>query len=255
MSLNVLILAGQREGVIDPLCAESGIERKALLPICGKPMIDYVVDALCGTELISKFYVSGLNASHNNRLIQSPSAPGPAGSAMIAIEQGIETPLLITTADHPLLTAEMVRYFVRNAKDSGADFCVGFAEKDVIHPVYPHVKRTYLTFSDTQVSGCNLFYLANNKAISAIKFWQRAQNDRKQPWKLAWRFGLSTLTKYAFGRLSLHDGFVHASKLLGITARPILIPIPEAAIDVDKPSDKVLVESIVSQRISQAFKS
>ena len=42
MRVSVLILAGQREGIVDPLCAEAGVERKAILPINGKPMVNYV---------------------------------------------------------------------------------------------------------------------------------------------------------------------------------------------------------------------
>lgn len=247
---SVLILAGQREGVVDPLCAEAGIERKALLPLAGRAMIDYVLQTLADSPVKMPFHVSGFDASYDARLVQSPSAPGPAGSALIAIEAGITTPLLITTADHPLLTPQMVQAFLDGAVASGADFCVGFADKRVIQPAYPHVKRTYLNFSDRSVSGCNLFYITNTSGVEAIRFWQRAQHDRKKPWKLARRFGIGTLIKFAFGRLSLDDGFDHASRLLGMTARPVMIPIAEAAIDVDKPSDKTLVERILTERLS-----
>ena len=39
MAASVLILAGQREGVVDPLCADAEVKRKALVPINGRPMI------------------------------------------------------------------------------------------------------------------------------------------------------------------------------------------------------------------------
>lgn len=246
--IRVLILAGQREGVVDPLCGDAGIERKALLPLCGRPMIDYVLDALSVAGMARPFHVSGFDARYDPRLTQSPSAPGPAGSALSAIEAGIDMPMLLTTADHPLLTDEMLRVFITGAQEIGADFCVGLAPKTVIQPAYPDVKRTYLNFSDQSVSGCNLFYIANADGIEAIRFWQAAQHDRKKPWKLALRFGLGTLLKYAVGRLSLEAAFDHASKKIGITARPVIIPIAEAAIDVDKPSDKVLVEQILAAR-------
>ena len=35
-------------------------------------------------------------------------------------------------------------------------------------------------------------------------------------------------------------------RILDIKTSAVIIPIPEAAIDVDKPSDKVLVEAILS---------
>jgi len=246
--VSVLILAGQREGVVDPLCAEAGIERKAVLPINGRPMIDYVLDALRTAGLKPPFHISGFGADYNPDLVQSPSASGPAGSALAAVEAGIDTPILMTTCDHPLLTAEMVDAFVSGAKKNGADFCVGLAEKSVIDPAYPHVKRTYLKFKDTSTSGCNLFYIANDKGIDAIRFWQTAQHYRKNPFKLSRQFGIGIFFRYLFGQLTLESAFKYASKRMKIIAKPVILPFPEAAIDVDKPSDKNLVEEILNTR-------
>ena len=247
MHVSVLILAGQREGVIDPLCAASGVERKAIIPINDKPMIDYVLDALSAAKLKGPFYVSGFDAEYDKRLTQSPSAPGPAGSAYAALTDGISFPCLVTTCDHPLLTRDILDIFVGKAEASGADFCVGFAEKSIIQPAYPDVKRTYWNFSDRPVSGCNLFYIANEKGLAVIEFWKQAQHLRKQPIKLARTVAWGLLIKYLLGRLSLSDAFAYVSKRLNIKATPILIPIAEAAIDVDKLSDKELVERILSE--------
>ena len=247
MHVSVLILAGQREGVIDPLCAASGVERKAIIPINGKPMIAYVLDALSAAKLKGPFYVSGFDAEYDKRLTQSPSAPGPAGSAYAALTDGISFPCLVTTCDHPLLTRDILDIFVGKAEASGADFCVGFAEKSIIQPAYPDVKRTYWNFSDRPVSGCNLFYIANEKGLAVIEFWKQAQHLRKQPIKLARTVAWGLLIKYLLGRLSLSDAFAYVSKRLNIKATPILIPIAEAAIDVDKLSDKELVERILSE--------
>jgi len=245
VSFRALILAGQREGVVDPLCEEAGVLRKAIIPISGRPMIDYVLDALAGSDAVEPFAISGVDANHSERLVQTPSAAGPANSALLGAQYINSYPLLITTCDHPLLTSEMVESFVSGAHDSGADFCVGLADKAVIAPAYPNVKRTYLKFADKSVSGCNLFYIANENGLAAIKFWQKAQQHRKQPWKLARAFSLPLLISYLTGRLTLDRAFTYASKTLGITALPIMLPFAEAAIDVDKPSDRDLVETII----------
>jgi len=249
-STAVLILAGQREGVVDPLCEQAGVTFKAVLPINGTPMIQYVLKALETFGLKAPYYVSGFDADYDERLKQSASAPGPAGSVMAAIESGIDLPVLVTTCDHPLLTPDMLDVFLKGAMATGADVCVGLAEKTIIQPAYPNVKRTYLKFNDLSVSGCNLFYISNEKGLEAIRFWKKAQDYRKQPLRLAAIVGLGVLFRYVFGRLSLDGAFTYASKKLNITAKPVLIPIAEAAIDVDKPSDKVLVEQILKSRVS-----
>ena len=244
--VSVLILAGQRAGVIDPLCAESGQERKALIPILGRPMLHYVLDALSAAKLKSPFHISGCPAEGDARLKDAPSDAGPAGSAAAALQSGIEFPVLMTTADHPLLTAAMVTEFIEKSQSNGADFCIGLAPETIIQPAYPDMKRTYLRFSDIAVSGCNLFYIANARGLKAIEFWKEAQHFRKQPLKLARKLSLSLFWRYWRGTLSLGDALAYASKTLGITAAPVIMSMAEAAIDVDKPADRDLVENILS---------
>jgi len=244
--VSVLILAGQREGGVDPLCEAAGVSHKANLPILGRPMIDYVLDALRTAGLRRPFHVSGLDVSGDSQLTGAATGTGPAGSAYAAMTSGIDYPCLITTCDHPLLTAKILESFLSQAQQSEADLCVGLAEKTIIQPAYPDVKRTYLNFADKPVSGCNLFYLANEKSLAVIEFWKQAQHLRKNPVKLAWQIGPKVLLSFLIGRLTLGGAFEHVSKRLKLNIKPVLIPIAEAAIDVDKPSDKVLVEKILA---------
>ena len=247
-AVSALILAGQREGIVDPLCAETGETRKALIPILGRPMLQYVLSALDAASIKTPFHISGCTADVDPRLKQAPSAAGPAGSALAALSGDISFPVLMTTADHPLLTADMITEFIKKSQATGTDFCVGLAEAAIIQPAYPHVKRTYLRFSDQAVSGCNLFYIANVRGLAAIEFWKDAQHFRKQPLKLARKISLGLFWRYFRGKLTLKGAFDYASKTLAITAAPVLMSIPEAAIDVDKPSDRILVEEILTRQ-------
>jgi len=245
MSKAVLILAGQRAGVVDPLCEAAGVSHKANIPIAGVPMLDRVVAALGKAGFSDSIYVSGFSGSD---LTEVSSGQGPADSVKLALEEIDQYPCLITTCDHALLTAEMVKAFIVGAQQAGADICVGLATEDIIKPAYPNTKRTYLRFSDVAVSGCNLFYIANAEGLKAILFWQSIQHLRKNPLKLARKVGIGIGLKFAMGRLSLRGAFDYAANRIGITAAPVLLPIAEAAIDVDKPSDLNLVESIIKTR-------
>ncbi len=247
-AVSVLILAGQREGVRDPLCALTGEARKAMIPILGRPMLGYVLSALEGAGLATPYHISGCDAAVDRRTVQAPHAPGPAGSALAALQNNINFPVLLTTADHPLLTPQMVQEFTAKAQDSGADFCIALAEEAVIQPAYPNVKRTYLRFADKAVSGCNLFYISNKRGLAAIEFWKDAQHFRKQPLNLARQISLRLFWRYFRGKLTLTEALDYASKTLNITAAPVLMSEAEAAIDVDKPADYNLVEMILSKR-------
>ena len=242
-----LVLAGQREGQVDPLCEMVGIDRKALLPVRGVAQLDRVRNALRDAGLNGPFLLSGLGRTREG-FIEVASGKGPADSAWLALQSHSDWPLLMTTADHPLLTADMVRHFTREAQATGADFCVGLATRETISTCYPYTKRTYLKFSDHHVSGCNLFWIANPRGLEAIAFWRRAQRYRKTPWKLAAQFGPAMIVQYLLGQLSLAGAFAYASRKIGITAAPVMMPFAEAAIDLDKPSDLALIESILDAR-------
>jgi GTP:adenosylcobinamide-phosphate guanylyltransferase len=224
----------------------AGIERKALLPVRGIAQIDRVADALDGAGLSRPFAMSGLGEAREG-FSTATSGDGPADSAWLAL-QNADFPVLLTTADHPLLTAEMVTHFIAEAQASGANFCIGLATRETISAAYPETKRTYFKFSDVAISGCNLFWIADRDGLEAIQFWRRAQSYRKRPIKLAAQFGPAMILQYLFGQLSLKGAFAFASRKLGITAAPVLLPFAEAAIDLDKPSDLVLIEQILDAR-------
>lgn len=245
MSLRAIILAGQRPGP-DALCDHAGVAFKADIPICGIPMVERVATALTQAGIAAPFALSGYPEPKSGFEIVK-GGRGPADSALMAAGEGT-FPILLTTCDHALLTSDMVDNFVEKSQESGADFTVGLATETVISAAYPTTQRTYLRFADQAVSGCNLFYLANENALEAIRFWRVAQDFRKDPLKLARTVGLGLGVKYASGRLTLGGAFEAVSKKLGITAEPVLLPFAEAAIDVDKPSDLALVEDILAAR-------
>lgn len=246
-SVQTLVLAGQREGVVDSLCEAFDVNYKVQTPIAGKPMLSWVKEALSAAELSEPYFISGFPEA-GSAWTDMGSGAGPADSALIALEI-VDKPCLMTTGDHPLLTAKMVRTFLSEAIESGADFCVGFASEPTIQGEYPNTKRTYLRFSDIAVSGCNLFYIANKNGLKALEFWKEAQHLRKNPLKLARKIGIGLGVRYAAGKLSLDGAFDEANRKIGIVAKPILLPFAEAAIDVDKPSDHTLVEEILEMRL------
>ena len=242
-----LILAGRRGGSDPLLAAHPGLATKALLPVAGAPMIERVLAAV--RAVAGPVWVSGVGADEvSGDVTEAPRADGPAGALAAAVAAGAPLPLLVTTADHALLDEAMAASFLTRARATGADMVVGFAERGVIEARFPTTRRTYLRFADAAVSGCNLFYVATPEAIRAVRFWQRAEADRKTPWKLARHVGLGTLVRYAAGRLTLAGVFEHASRRTGSRVAYVLMDRAEAAVDVDKPDDLALIEAVLAGR-------
>jgi GTP:adenosylcobinamide-phosphate guanylyltransferase len=258
-SWSAVVLAAGR-GSDDPMARAYGVTHKCSIPVGGKPMLKRVIDALQNSSYIGQIAVSAedpaliksiMNGSATG-LDFTPSASSAPQSAWLAIERGGRFPVLLTTGDHALLTPEMVDYFCAEAQGNGADFSAGLARADVIMKAYPDTKRTFFRFRNDRISGCNIFAVMNEKGMKIIERWHYLESLRKKPWRLVAAFGTGALVRYVLGMLNLSDAFDAVSQRLGMTAKPIYLPFAEAAIDVDKPSDKELVERILSARESGA---
>ena len=249
-----LVLAAGR-GANDPMAKAYGVSHKCALPVNGVPMLKRVVDALRGSRSIASIAVSietaevvrnALGKTSNITIVASEnSAPL---SAIVAIKKNSTFPVLITAADHALLTPEMIDYFCEQAELNGADFSAGLARAEVILAAYPQSIRTFFKFGKDRVSGCNLFAVHNEKGLRILEKWKYLEQVRKKPWRLVAAFGPLALFRFLLGSVSLNEVFRIVSKRLGLVAKPILLPFAEAAIDVDKPSDLELAEAILKRR-------
>lgn len=252
---NVLVLAAGR-GPDDPMAKAYRVTHKCLVEVDGENMLARVVKTLHAHPAVKAIHVIietrqlldealGHLAGKVNFLLPRDSA---AHSALSAVQANPQFPWLITTGDHPLLTAGMLDYFFTEAAGYDADLSAGLASAETILARFPEAKRTFLKFGRDRVSGCNLFALTSERAFAALTFWHDLERIRKKPWRLVGAFGPMALLRFATGMLSLDSAFALASRRLGLIARPVLMPFAEAAVDVDKPEDKELAEKIFAER-------
>lgn len=252
---DALVLAAGR-GPDDPMAQAYGVSHKCLVPIAGVPMLTRVLRVLVAAPEIGRIMVStdrpdiadALAGAEGIKAVETTGAAGSAPASVIAAANSgkLRFPLLVTTADHALLTAGMVAHFLAASRDSDADLTVALARAEIIRAAYPDTRRTYFSFGRDRVSGCNLYALNTEQALKAIAFWAQLDRDRKRPWRLMRAFGPVALARYATGRLDLERAFALASRRLGLVAEPVDMPFADAAIDVDKPADKELVERILA---------
>ncbi|MBB2202975.1 NTP transferase domain-containing protein [Gluconacetobacter tumulisoli] len=248
-TLNVLILAGTRAGTRDPMAQAAGVSHKAILPVAGRPMIARVVDALSAVPRIGRIAVSIEDPDILTGLLDRPvtilpPAQGPSGSVMEAIGT-LGTPLLVTTADHALLRPEWIESFLSAAGDT-CDVAAGIAmERDIRRDV-PGTKRTMIRLADGAFSGCNLFLFRTPAAIGVVRLWQRLEQERKRPVRMARLLGPGILLRYLVGRLTRQALCARIERLAGASARLVPLPDGRAAVDVDKPADLDLVQSILA---------
>jgi GTP:adenosylcobinamide-phosphate guanylyltransferase len=251
-----IVLAGNRPG--ETAFADShGVAAKALIPVGGEPMLGRVLKALLAAPSVGRIVVlaqepeallaGGLVwAAEEPRIATARAGEGLSLSiAKIAGGEAAPWPVLVTTADHALLRPEMVEAFI--AGSQGTDAAFAMVERAVVERAYPETRRTWLKFSDGHYSGANLFALTTPKAQEPLKFWARAERDRKKALKILWFFGPTVFLRAFTRTISMNGAVTKVGRNLGIGLRAVRLPFAEAAIDVDKQSDLDLVERIVAQ--------
>lgn len=250
-----ILLAGQRPG-IDPLAAAFGQRWKALVPVAGEAMLSRVARTLLAVPAIDRIVVLSQEPvallagdcawlAGEQRVTTAVSATGIAASvAALAGSAAAPWPVLVTTADHPLLTPAMAEAVIAGA--GGVDVAVGVVGRRVVLARYPDNRRTWLRFAGEAWSGANLFALTGPDAARALAAWSAVELDRKKAFKLLWHFGPLLALRAATRTITLAAAVATASRRLGFTGRPVPLPWAEAAIDVDKPEDHALAETILA---------
>ena len=251
-----VVLAADR-GSSDPVAQAAGVSCKALAPVDGHPMVVRVIRALQRAKTIGTIILCGppraifeaeteLQAFLAAEGIQwRPNRETPSTSADAALKTlPPDAPVLITTADHALLTPTMVDHFGDQAGRSGADVLVALTDYKAIMQAYPGMRRTATRFQDGPFCSCNLFAMLNPRGRRAADFWRQVEHDRKTPWKMINKIGWLMVIKYLGGRLTLTEGLDRASRQLGFRAGAVLMPFPEAAVDVDTAADWHFVQGI-----------
>jgi len=255
-----ILLAGQRPGT-DPLASAFGQTWKALVPVGGEAMLSRVARVLLASPSIDRVVVLAQEPDalftgdcawlkDESRIATAASGFGIAASIARAAGTSIAPwPILVTTADHPLLTTAMIETLIDRI--GTADVAVGVVSRRTLLAAYPGNRRTWLRFADGGWTGANLFALRTERARRALSTWSEVERDRKKAFKLIWHFGPILALRALTRTVSLGVAMRNAGWRLGFYARPVPLPFAEAGIDVDKPADHALAERILRARTAR----
>ena len=247
-----MVLAGQRNR--GSLAAADPEPWEALLPIAGRPMLAYVVEALAASGLVHAVRVVGPPVGEG--LLADGAACRvdlipPQNTLWDNLDLGLSSvdrsqPALVVTGDIPLLTGETVRAFADaaaavDAAAGGLDIVYPLIPRAVVERTYPEVHRTYFRLREGVFTGGNVFWV-RPAALSGLR--DRAERllaHRKSPGKLAGDIGWGVLARYVLRRLSLAEVERVAGRLLSVRGAGLVFPHAEVGVDVDKQSDLELV--------------
>lgn len=252
--VTALVLAGTRVGG-DPLARRFEVPHKAALPVAGRPMGEWVVEALRESPSIGRVLVAAdwrslgqaVPLMANRQKVVPVVAMPTIGETVDAVLDAVAPPVLITTVDHPLLTPAMIAEFLSKVPRD-ADAAVAVARESVVQAAYPATRRTYARFRGARVTGCNLFLLASSRARAAVRFWSQLDSHRKDPGAMVGALGMGSLMLWWAGLLTIDGAARRLSRRVGARLAVVEMDEAEAAIDVDKPDDLALADAILTRR-------
>ncbi len=237
--VDVVVLAGRRnEG---ELRSVADVQWEALVPIAGKPMAAWVIEALKASGVAKRIVVVG--PEELRVYLRPEDAVMPPSDDLIenvrrgAHAMSLEQPLLVATSDIPMLTAGSVEAFVSAAAQKPAEFHYPVVSRADVERRFPGNKRTYVRLKDGVFTGGNIILLDPQAAPRAISVAEELVALRKKPWRLALKVGPSFMLRLLLGRATVAEAEERFSRLLGVLSRAVPLPYAEIGVDVDHPGD------------------
>ncbi len=242
--MDAVVLAGGIPQPDEPLYSYSGGEAKALIDVAGKPMVQWVLDALGEAKSIDRIVLIGLSGKSNlacKKPLTYLSNQGKmlenlkAGTAKVLELNPAAEYVLFASSDIPAITPDMVDWLVATCGETDDDLYYNVVRREDMEKRYPGSKRTYTRLKGMEVCGGDM-----NMARAAIvnensEFWTRVLEARKSPVSQAALLGPGIIFRFLFRQLTADDVIKRVADKLGLQGRAIVCPYPELGMDVDKP--------------------
>jgi GTP:adenosylcobinamide-phosphate guanylyltransferase len=260
--MDAIVTAGGVPLPEEPLYPATQGHPKALVDVAGKPMVQWVLDALSDARTIDNVIIVGLTdkvglqctkkmyfVSNQGKMVENMQA---GGRKVQEINKQAEHALMVSS-DIPAITGEMVDWVVNTAMQTKLDVYYNVVQREVMEKRFPGSKRTWTRFKDMEVCGGDM-NVARVKTLTGedTDLWVKITNSRKSPLKQAALIGFGTAFKLLTGKLTLPKAEENITKKLKITGKVILCPYAEVGMDVDKPHQLEIMRADLKKRLRKA---
>jgi len=250
--MDVILTAGGIPTPDDPLYANTQGNPKAMLPIDGKPMIQWILDCLAATKGIDQVVLVGLGdqfkVSYPRKLTRLQDQGSMLSNMVTAAKYLLENDssgaqTIIMASDIPAVKPDMVEWMIKQIENKDHDITYTVVTKSVMEGRYPESNRSYVKLKDVVVCGGDVNAI-NIKTVNYDNpIWRDLIENRKNAFKQASLIGFDTLFLLMTRVFTLSQLEKRVCKRLGINGRLIISPYAETAMDVDKPGQLKMIES------------
>ena len=256
--MDAIVLAGGIPLPDEPLYAYSKGEPKALIDVAGKPMVQWVLDALGDSKHVGNVIVSGLSPKSEITCKKPMYFVSNQGRMLSNIVAGVGKSLeldkktkyvLVVSADIPTLKPEMVDWLVETTMQTKDDLYYGVCSREVMESCFPDSKRTYTKLKDVELCGADINVTHVRMTMEHLDMWEQLIGNRKTPINQARIIGLGAMFQVLTRSITLDELVEKVCARIGIKGRAIIWSDAEACMDVDKPRQlELLRDDLVKQQ-------
>lgn len=255
--MNALVIAGGIPQPGEPLYEHSNGDAKALIDIAGKPMVQWVLDALGEAKQVDQVIVIGLSPKSGLTCKKPLHYISNQGRMLANIVAGVNKSLelnpkgeyvLVVSSDIPALRGDMVDWLVKTAMKTKDDLYYGVCPREVMEARFPTSRRTYTKLKDVEVCGADINISHVRMATEHLDMWEQLIGNRKSPFRQAAIIGLDTAFKYLTRQFTLQELVERVCERIGIRGRAIIWDRAEPCMDVDKPHQLELMREDFTRR-------
>lgn len=259
MKVTALIMAGKRSGVLDPLAERANVAQKCVAPVSGVPMVERVVREVAACDRVDKIRIV---AHEPSEIATLPTVAKLLSEGRLSFHEGkfnivdsvfsgaenAQFPLMITTADNCLVTADGYAEFVDKAIAAKADAAAALARKEDVQAADPEGQKKFYEFTDGGYSNCNTYWIGSAEALSAAEIMREGGQFVKFPRRIIKAFGFMNLVRFKMGWGTKELIFDQVSRKFGFNMVPIVMSNGEFAIDVDNFRTYEVTERLLAKR-------
>lgn len=255
--MDAIVTAGGIPRPEDPLYTYSHGDSKALIDVAGKPMIQWVLDALSDAKSVENVIVIGLSARSGMTCKKPLHFVSNQGRMLANIVAGVNKSLelnkkseyvLVVSSDIPALKPEMVDWLVETCMQTKDDLYYGICSREVMEKRFPDSKRTYTKLKDIALCGADINLTHVRMATEHLDLWETLIGSRKTPLKQAGIIGLDTFFQVLTRSITLEDLVAKVCNRIGIKGRAIQWQSAEPCMDVDKPHQLELMRTDLAKQ-------
>ena len=254
--MDAVILAGSVPSQEDPLYFYTHGQAKAMIDVAGKPMVQWILDALGGATSIDSVLIIGLNSDCNLTCDKPLHFIADQGDLLQNAKAGLQHTrarnpdarhALFTSSDIPTVTSEMIDWRVEETRKQEQDIHFTVVERHTMEARFPGSNRSYVKFKDYELCGGDLHF-ARPALVEEDQIWARLIAARKNAFKQAALLGFDLLLLLLMGQMTLKEAERRVCKRLNVNGRACISPYAELAMDVDKPHQLEIVRQELSTK-------